>query len=121
VVIADPSPGTVAALYRRAAVFVEPSLRPAGAARLARAVLCGALPLVPDRSALAPLIAPPASVYDALRLEKTPRVIAQAIADPQRAEKIALLQARLRPLCETETVFRQYLAGYALATRAGVS
>jgi hypothetical protein len=56
-----------------------------------------------------------------LRLEKTPRVIAQAIADPQRAEKIALLQARLRPLCETETVFRQYLAGYALATRAGVS
>jgi hypothetical protein len=120
VVIADPSPGTVAALYRRAAVIVEPSLRPAGAARVARGVLCGALPMVPDRSPLDPLIAPPGPSYDALQIENTPRALAQALADPQRAEKVAQLQARLRPLCEPDTVFRQYLAGYALATASGV-
>ncbi len=117
IVIADPTPGTVAALYRRAVAFVEPSLRPSGVGRLARAIASGMLPILPTSSPLAPLIAPEGLLYDSLQFEGIRPAIDAAARDPNRSQKVASLASRLAPLWAPEPGFRAILAGYAQAAQ----
>jgi hypothetical protein len=111
VFLPDPTPGQIAALYRRARAVLLPALRPAGAGRVIRAALCGALPLVPQGSPLARLV-PPECTFDENSAGQTRDSCAAAMfAEPQRI--VEPLAAGLEPLADQRAAFAAILGAYA--------
>jgi len=117
--LSDPSPAELAAIYARATVFVDPSLRPHSYNRLARAARAGALPLVASEGAAARMVAPDllipvagvAGIAPAIRhaLERSDRAM--------RAKRIAIA---LGPMIESRHVRASLLAAYARAATVPV-
>ncbi|MFN2461336.1 MAG: hypothetical protein ABR591_11710 [Candidatus Velthaea sp.] len=114
VFLPDPTDGVVAALYRRAAVFLEPSCRPAGVSRIVRAALCGALPLVPRSSPLAPLLDESAHL-DTSTFARLASGAGAAIGRTDLAVAAALAAARFSALADQRTAFAAVLDAYAQA------
>lgn len=111
VFLPDPTPGALAALYRRARAVLLPALRPAGAQRLVRAALCGALPLVPQRSPLAPLVPPECRFDEASSALTRERCAAAMAADPGRI--VEPLAAVIGPLADQRAAFGAIVGAYA--------
>lgn len=112
-ILTDPAPGVVAALYRRAAVWLDASARPAGTARLMRAAQCGALPVVARTSPLAELTAHDAPVFEFPLFDSLAGAVRSAFAcsdAPARARRIAERQAAAY---EPGAAFRAVVALYA--------
>jgi hypothetical protein len=122
IVLGDPAPGLVAALYRRATVFVDPALRPVSALRAARAALCGALPAVPSSSPLTGVLGPHALTYDSLDRDRIRAALAAALADPAAAAVAAAkVAAELAPRADLGRTFGALLAVYAQTASAPIS
>jgi hypothetical protein len=121
ITIADPTPGQLAALYRRATLFVDPALRPASPARAVRAALCGALPLVPAESPLARLI-PHAVTYDSRNRRAIRATIEAALAAPDAATALAgTIRAAVEPRTNLERTFGRVLEAYARTAAAATT
>jgi hypothetical protein len=114
VFLPDPTPGEVAALYRRAHAVAFPPLRPTGVSRLLRAVLCGALPLVPSSSPLARLV-PPAFAYDPWSPTSVQGVVQKAMVGADFSELVSQLGRALAPLADQRGAFTTVMQIYALA------
>jgi hypothetical protein len=121
ITIADATGGELAALYRRATLFIDPSLRPAGTARVARAALCGAFPLVPARSPLARLV-PYVATYDSVDRRTIRAVVETALSDPAAARAAAgSVAAAVAPRTDLVRTFAAILEEYARSTAPAVT
>ncbi|GAC1593414.1 MAG: hypothetical protein NVS3B28_23330 [Candidatus Velthaea sp.] len=114
IVLPDPDPGVVAALYRRATAIVDMSLRPAGAGRLLRGALCGAIPIVSLASPLAP-IAHAGDRFDSTDPSSIVRVLRAAIERPDGMHHASQIAARLASYTDQRSALHDVLAAYARA------
>jgi hypothetical protein len=116
VFLPDPTPGEVTALYRRAHAVAIPMLRPAGAQRLVRSVLSGALPLVARSSPLARLV-PPDCQFDERSREATAAFFEAAMAEDQRP-RVARLAGVLQMVADQRMAIRSIVDMYARVASA---
>lgn len=112
-VVADPSPEVIAALYRRAALIVDPSLRPSGLSRVLRGMMCGALPIFPESSPLRRILSPESPSYNPRSTESIRQAFVDALMDRTRSDRTTTLARRIAPLADTEIAFRNVLNAYA--------
>jgi len=110
----DPTPGQVAGLYRRAAIYIDASPRPTGLARIIRAAQAGAMPLVAHWSPVAPLLGRE-NVFDASTFETTARDISAAMARADCEARAARLAAYFAPMADPYSAFTDVVSAYAAA------
>ena len=119
VFLTDPTPALLEAIYARATVFVEPSLRPRSFSRVARAALAGALPLVVREGPFARMVGEDLH-FPALDLGGVRDAIGRALARPDRAMRAKRLAISLGPMTDSLRVRRGILHAYSLAARSPV-
>jgi hypothetical protein len=114
VYLTDPTAGELAALYRRATLFVDGSPRPLGYARIVRATLCGALPVVPSDSPALRVFAGAAATFEALSLASAMETLQAAFAsdDAQRL-RVLRAQAAVARYGDGDGAFATLVAAYA--------
>ncbi len=114
--LTDPTPGELAALYRRAAVYIDASPRPFGYGRIVRAALCGALPLLPNDSPCVRLFAGNVPTFDGLSVGSAGEAIAAVFADDD-AHRLRVLraQAAIGRYADAEATFATIISAYAQA------
>jgi len=110
--LSDPSPAELAAIYARAAVFVDPSLRPHSYNRLARAARAGALPLVASEGAGARMVAPDLA-FPVADVAGIAPAIRRALERSDRAMRVKRIAIALGPAIESQHVRGALLAAYA--------
>jgi hypothetical protein len=113
IVLADADPGVIAALYRRASVYIDAAPRPRSTLALLRAVACGALPVVAEESPLTRLLGDDAPCFSLRSVDAFARTLRQALSSTDRETCVARLRARLLPGCEPQLTLAAVLAAYA--------
>jgi len=118
--LSDPTPGQIAALYRRAAVYVDASHRPTGLARIIRAAQAGVLPVTAHWSPFAGLLGA-GSVFDGTTFEFGANDLTAAMARTDRERAAAQLAARLATLADPYAAFTDVVRAYTAAAASAVS
>jgi hypothetical protein len=113
IILGDAEPRIVSALYRRASVWIDAAPRPRSAARLIRALACGALPVLAAESPLSRIAGSSAPTFALTSLDDCARTLEDAIRSPDRAVRIAELQARLLARRDPGATFRGIIAAYS--------
>jgi hypothetical protein len=118
VVLADADSGVVAAIYRRAAIWIDAAPRPRSAAGLVRAVMCGALPVLASESPLARIAGSEISTFGLTSFAECGATLSKAMALSDRGERIRALQDRMAPRGDLARTFQGLLTAYAHAASA---
>jgi len=119
VFLTDPSPLELAAIYARAAVFIDPSLRPHSYNRLARAARAGALPLVAREGPHVRMVAPDLT-FSIADLGGIAPAVRHALDRSDRAMRAKRLAYAMGPMIESTHVRGALLAAYARGATAPV-
>ncbi len=118
IVLADPDPAIVSALYRRAAVWVDPAPHARSAAALLRAVACGAVPVLADESPLVRSAPAGVPLFSLRSFDDCARVVRESLQRTDRAECIARLQAAIETRRDPNAAFAAIMAAYLRAPAA---
>ena len=118
VVLADPDAGVISALYRRASLWVDAAPRPSSAGGLFRAAACGALPVLATESPLARIAGAGIPTFRLTSFEDCARTLVEAMALPDRDERIAALQTKLAPWSDLAQTFGGLMAAYSRGASA---
>ena len=112
IILPDPTPGQVASLYRRAALFVDSSHRPTGVGRIVRAAQAGAIPLVPHWSPFAKIVGSD-NVFDGQTFESAARDLHAAMARTDLQARAQRLAALYSPMVDPYSAFTDVVQAYA--------
>jgi hypothetical protein len=116
IILPDPTPGQVAALYRRAAVFVDSAYRPMGLNRIFRAAGAGAMPVVPHWSPFARLLSQD-NVFDGTTFEQAGRGLEKIMELRDGERRAARLAAHFAPMADPYSGFTDVVGAYAAASK----
>lgn len=113
IVVLDPTAGTLAALYRRAALWLDPMPHPRGIGRFMRAAGCGVLPIVPRSSPLAGLVESDAPTYEMPVFGSLVAAVHAGLDAPDRTILAAKIANRNAPLVDVNGAFGAIVGAYA--------
>jgi hypothetical protein len=114
VFLPDPTIGQIAALYRRAKLYVDASHRPTSLNRVIRAAQAGALPIVAHWSPIAHVIGRE-NVFDGTDFASASADLCAFMQRDDCSERAARLAALLAPLAEPYGAFTDVVGAYAQA------